>query len=161
MTALRQIVTKWAGLVCAFGLASAVLTAGCGKRGFGQSRPLGSQSRVTLEDAWILDHTPKLLEVVFVFEGGDPNRNYEFQARLRQDEHGPDLGGGWIHQIAIPQGKATNQYRVMWEFASFPRESPNIYFRLNYTDVETRQASSVDFKLPGARHLRVRKMGSQ
>ena len=145
----------------AFALAGMSLVAGCGKGGFGQTKPLGSQARVTLEDAWILNHTPPLLEVIFAFDGGDPGRNYDFKAALRREEHGHDLGGGWIHQIPIPQGNTPNQHRVMWEFAYYPTESPNIYFRLEYTDKVTGQTSSVDFKLPGAHHLRVRKMGSQ
>ena len=145
----------------ALALVAMGLVAGCMKRGFGQTKSLGSQAKVTLEDAWILNHTPPLLEVILAFEGGDPHRNYDFKAALRPEEHGPELGGGWIHQIQIPQGQTPNQHRVMWEFGYFPRESPNIYFRLEFTDRLTGQTSSVDFKLPGAHGLRIRKMGSQ
>ena len=78
----------------AVGLGCAVLAAGCGKRGFGASKPIGLQARVTLEDAWILNHTPRLLQVTLVFEGGDPNLKYDLKAALRADEDGEDIGGG-------------------------------------------------------------------
>jgi hypothetical protein len=55
---------------------------------------------------------------------------------------------------------AANQFQVIWEFFSFPSDSPNIFLRLNCTDKATGLASAVEFKLPGARHLRLRKMGS-
>lgn len=153
--------TPAARVLMAIGLGGAVLAGGCGKRGFGESKPMGLQARVTVEDAWILNHTPKLLQVMLAFEGGDPNLKYDLQAALRTAEDGYDFGGGWIHQVAIPQHGATNQHRVVWEFLAFPKDSPNIYFCLNYRDKETGQAESVGFKLPGARHLRLRKMGSQ
>lgn len=153
--------TSAASVLVAVGLGGALWAGGCGKRGFGESKPMGLRARVTLEDAWILNHTPRLLQIVLVFEGGDPNLQYDLKAALRTAEDGYDIGGGWIHQVAIPQRGAASQHRVMWEFLAFPTGSQNIYFRLIYRDQQTGQTESVGFKLPGARHLRVRQLGSQ
>jgi hypothetical protein len=142
-------------LVClAFG-------AGCSRGVPPQSKTLDEHSRVTLADAWILDHTPRLLQARFVYDGVDPNRTYDLKASLRAAGHDFYWGGGWIKQVPIPSARATNQVQVIWEFLSFPADSPNIFLRLDYKDKATALASYVEFKLPGASHLRLRKMGSQ
>ena len=110
----------------------------------------------------MLKHTPPLLQVICVYEGSDPHNAYDFKVKLSSDENGPSFNGGWTHQVRIPQqGTATNQFRVMWEFAGFPRDSQEIFFRLNYRNKETAQEGSLDFKIPGVSRLKVRKMGSQ
>ena len=135
--------------------------AGCSQRMPPQSQVLDEHSRITLADAWILDHTPRLLQILFVYDGVDPNRTYDLKASLRVPGHASYWGGGWIKQIPIPSGPATNQFKVLWEFLSFPADSPNIFMRLDYRDKTSGLASSAEFKLPGTRHLRLRKMGSQ
>ena len=148
-------------VLLALGLACVALIAGCSRRLPPQSKVLDEHSRVTVADAWILDHTPRLLQVRFVYDGVDPNRTYDLQASLRTPGRDFYWGGGWIKQMPIPSGPATNQTQVIWEFLSFPANSPNIFLRLDYRDKASGLASSVEFKLPGARHLRLRKMGSQ
>jgi hypothetical protein len=142
-------------------LACLAFGAGCSRHVPPQSRTLDERSRVTLTDAWILDHTPKLLQVLFVYDGVDPNLTYDLKATLRTAGHDSYRGGGWIKQVPIPSAPATNQVQMIWEFLSFPADSPNIFLTLKFTDKATGLASSVEFKLPGARHLRLRKMGSQ
>jgi hypothetical protein len=142
-------------------VACTVLAEGCSKGPRQQSEALDDKSRVTLTDAWILEHTPELLQVRFCYEGVDPNRSYNLSATVRGDKEGSGRGGGWIKQIPIPSGTTKNQFQVIWEFLGFPRETANIYFTLEFKDKESGLARSVDFKLPGSRHLRTRKMGSQ
>ncbi len=142
-------------------LACMVLAGGCSKRPRRLSEVVDEQSRVTLLDAWILEHTPELLQVKFCYEGVDPNRSYNLKATLRSDRDGSGWGGGWIKQMPIPSGPATNQTQVIWEFLGFPKGTPNIYLRLEFKDKESGLAKSLDFKLPGTKLLRVRKMGSQ
>jgi hypothetical protein len=142
-------------------LACLAFGAGCSRRMPPQSRTLDEHSRATLTDAWILDHTPKLLQALFVYDGVDPNRTYDLKASLRTPGHDSHWGGGWIKQVPIPSTRATNQVQVIWEFLSFPADSPNIFLTLKFTDRASGLASSVEFKLPGTRHLRLRKMGSQ
>jgi len=148
-------------LLLATGLLCAVVAAGCGRRAFPQSLNLDSDTRVIVEDAWVLAHTPRLLDVICVYEGVNPNRAYDLTAALSSDPKGPFHGGGWTRQLPIPQEKATNQFRVLWQFGYFPKDTAHIYFHLSYRDKETGHESALDFKLPGTRHLRVRKMGSQ
>ncbi len=145
----------------ALALTCAVLTAGCSNRLTHQSEVIDNKSRVTLLDAWILAHTPELLQVKFSYDGLDPNFTYNLRATLHTDRNGPGRSGGWIKQVPIPSTKASNRVETIWEFLSFPRESPAIYLRLEFADKESGLTRSVDFKLPGARHLRIRKMGSQ
>jgi hypothetical protein len=142
-------------------LACVALGAGCSRRVPVQSRTLDEHSRATLADVWILDHTPKLLQARFIYDGVDPNSTYDLKAALRAAPGDSTWNGGWIKQIRIPASPATNQCQVIWEFLSFPADSPNIFLRLDYKDRATGLAGSVEFKLPGARHLRLRKMGSQ
>ena len=106
-------------------------------------------------------HTPPLLQVQCLYEGANPNLTYDLKAALSENRDGRFHGGGWTRQVAIPQGKATNEFRAIWEFAGFPRKTPHIYFRLSYRDKETGQEGQLDFELPGTGHLRTRKMGSQ
>jgi hypothetical protein len=147
--------------VLVLALACVALGGGCSRRVPPQSRTLDEHTRVTLADAWILDHTPRLLQVRFVYDGADPNLTHDLDARLRAPGRDYRWGGGWIKQMPIPSGPATNQSQVIWEFLSFPADSPNIFLRLAYKDRATGQAGSLEFKLPGARDLRLRKMGSQ
>jgi len=142
-------------------LACLALGAGCSRSIQPQSQKLDEHCRVTLADAWILDHTPKLLQIRCVYDGVDPNRIYDLDARLRAAEHDSNWRHGWIKQIPIPSGPATNQCQAIWEFMSFPADSPNIFLRLSFKDRATGQAGSLEFKLPGARHLPLRKMGSR
>ena len=137
------------------------LGAGCSRSIRPQSQKLDDHCRVTLADAWILDHTPRLLQVRFVYEGVDPNRTYDLKATVRAAAHDSGWGGGWIKQVPIPSAPAASQVQVIWEFLSFPADSPNIFLRLSYKDKASGLASALEFKLPGARQLRLRKMGSQ
>jgi hypothetical protein len=145
----------------ALALACLAFGAGCSRGVPPQSKTLDEHSRVTLADAWILDHTPRLLQVRFVYDGTDPNRTYDLKASLRAPGHDRTWGGGWIKQVPIPSAPAAKQVQVIWEFLSFPADSPNIFLRLNFKDRTSGLASSLEFKLPGARDLRLRKMGSQ
>ena len=142
-------------------LACLAIGAGCSRRVPPQSKVLDEHSRVTLADAWILDHTPRLLQVLFVYDGVDTNRTYDLKATLRAPGHDSYWGGGWIKQVPIPSGPATNQVKVIWEFLSYPADSSNIFLRLNFNDKASGLASAVEFKLLGARYLRLRKMASQ
>src|ERR1039457_1558575 len=100
--------------------------AGCSRRMPPQSQVLDEHSRITLADAWILDHTPRLLQILFVYDGVDPNRTYDLKASLRVPGHASYWGGGWIKQIPIPSGPATNQTQVIWEFLSLDRKSTRL-----------------------------------
>jgi hypothetical protein len=139
----------------------ATLTAGCGRHVRPQSQAFDEQSRITLVDAWILQHTPELLQVLLTYEGVDPNQTYNLRASLRADQQGFGWGGGWIKQMPVPSGKVANRSQVIWEFLGFPKDSANIYLQLEGKDKVTCMSRSVEFKLPGTKQLRVRKMGSQ
>ncbi len=135
--------------------------AGCGHGNFPQSKKLDDKTTIVMTDAWILEHTPELLQAHFVYEGPSPNLAYELRASLSNSRDGRNMGGGWIKQVPIPGGTSTNHTEALWEFGGFPRNSSQIYLHLQFTDRQTGIQNTLDFELPGARHLRTRKMGSQ
>lgn len=158
MTVTKSIA---AGAGLALGLLALALACGCGRGNFPQSKKLDDQTTIVLTDAWVLEHMPKLLQTHFVYEGTSPNASYTLRASLSTSRDGRDYGGGWIKQVPIAGGNPTNRTEVLWEFLSFPHDSSDIYLRLHFTQNETRFQKTLDFKLPGASHLRTRKMGSQ
>lgn len=152
-------INRWLnlGLLSVFALACFT---GCGKHVKTQSLKLDSNTRVTLKDAWVLDHAPQLLQAVFVYEGPDPNDNYMLTAGLGEVKGGPDAPRSWVKQYPTPSTKSTNQYEVIWEFMSFPKNSSQIYLHLYYYDKQTRrQNSKLEFVLPGVSDLALHKMG--
>lgn len=133
---------------------------GCGKHMKAQSLKLDSNTRVTLKDAWVIDHAPQLLQAVFVYEGTDPNDNYLLAAGLGEMKGGPDMPRSWIKQYPTPSAKSMNQYEVIWEFMNFPKNSSQIYLHLYYSDKQSRQQNSkLEFILPGVSDLPLHKMG--
>jgi hypothetical protein len=149
-------------LLWAVPLAVMLMAAGCGTRSLPQTRNLDSETRVVVEDMWLLDHTPRLLDVLCTYQGPDPAARYALDALLSEQSHGPFHKRGWTKQIPIPQqGTSTNEIKVLWQFGGFPRDTQHIYLRLSYRDRMTGQSGSIDFQLPGSRQLRVRELGSQ
>jgi hypothetical protein len=146
-------------LLAIFGLA---YVGGCSRHPKTQSAQLDINTRVTLKDAWVLDHAPKLLQAVFIYEGVDPNETYRLRAAVSDSMDGPDTRASWIKQYPTPSTKFTNQTEAVWEFMSFPQKSPKIYLRLYYTDKQTgQQTGRLQFILSGVSDLPLRKMGSQ
>lgn len=135
--------------------------AGCGKRVSPQSRNLDGNTTVIVQDVWLLDHTPRLLDVLCVYDGINPNHRYELDAALSDRANGHFFKRGWTKQIQIPQEGTTTNIQVLWQFGGFPKNTKNIYFRLSYRNRTTGQNKSVDFELPGTGHLRVRDLGSR
>ncbi len=70
MTRLSKMGLRAAVNFAAWGTLMALVCAmlvGCHKRPERQSKVLDDQTRVTLVDAWILKHTPELLQVWFTY----------------------------------------------------------------------------------------------
>lgn len=148
--------------LCAIAVACAVATGGCSKPSLPQSRNLDGETRVVLEDVWLLDHTPRLLDVLCTYEGPNPNRRYELDAVLSDQSDGGFFKRGWTKQLDIPQPDGTsNEVQVLWQFGGFPKDTKHIYLRLRYRDRKTGQKGALDFELPGTRRLRVRELGSR
>ncbi len=143
------------------GLFSICLLAGCGHGNFPQSKKLDDQTTIVLVDAWMLEHMPPLLQTHFIYEGTSPNLAYALRASLSTTREQAGNGGGWIKQVPIAGKQLTNQTEVLWEFLSYPHDSAEIYLHLSFTDRTNGSQKALDFKLPGARSLRSRKMGSQ
>jgi len=142
-------------------LACLALAGACGKGIFPQSKALDAHTSVILEDAWIYRFglSNQLLRTRFIFEGRNPNGTYELKASLRADERGEDIRSAYVSYVPVPPDPAlpTNQIAMIWEFKDFPASTPNIYLREDFVDKSSgRVAKSLDFVLPGTRHLRLR-----
>ena len=84
---------------------------------------------------------------------------YNLKAALRADENGEDIKSDYVWYVGLPPASVmpTNRIEMIWEFKYFPTNTPNIYLREYYVDKTTgHTAKSLDFVLPGTRHLRLR-----
>ncbi len=136
-----------------------LFTTSCTKHLTTQSLRLDNNTRIILKDAWVLNHAPPLVQTLFIYEGADPNATYDFRANLHETPDGDDGPSSWIKQYPTPSSKNTNEIEAIWEFMTFPKESPKIYLRLYYHDKKTgKQTGTLEFVLPSVADLPVRKM---
>ncbi len=129
------------------------------KSGFPQSQVLDDNTRVILSDAWIFNESQQHLRVLFTYQGKNPGQTYSEKATLRAAEQGPDIQGKLTQQSLWAPVTSSNRLQLLWMFPDFPKDTPQIFLRLDFTERNSTQiVKSLEFTIPGSRALPKRKL---
>ncbi len=112
-----------------------------------------------LSDAWIFNESQQHLRVLFTYEGKNPGQTYSEKATLRAAEQGPDIQGKLTQQSLWAPVTSSNRLQLLWMFPDFPKDTPQIFLRLDFTERKSTQiVKSLEFAIPGSGALPKRKL---